>query len=166
MRLRSLITGASLVIISRAVLIRLLLRKFSRDVEKLNAGDHSSLLAAYAEDFVLHFHEGEHRWAGDWVGRAGMGRFLENLVRAGIQGQIREIALSGPPWALTMWVRFDDHADGPGGERIYENRTVLLVRTRWGKVIEQEDFYTDTDRILALDRRLTELGIDAVPKGS
>ncbi len=164
MRCKCLITGATLIIFSRTLFIRLLLHRFGRDVEKLNAGDHSSLLAAYAEDFVLHFHDGEHRWAGDWVGRAGMDRFLENFTRAGIQGEIRQIALSGPLWALTMWVRFDDHADGPDGERIYENRTVLLLRTRWGRVIEQEDFYTDTDRILALDRKLTEFGIEAVPK--
>ena len=46
-----------------------------------------------------------------------------------------------------MWVRFDDHADAPDGTRIYENSTVLVLRTRWGKVVEQHDFYVDTQRI-------------------
>jgi ketosteroid isomerase-like protein len=52
------------------------------------------------------------------------------------------------------------------GGRIYENRTVLVLRTRWGKIVEQEDFYIDTGRLLAFDRKLAELGVDPVPKPS
>ncbi len=61
-----------------------------------------------------------------------------------------------------MMVRFDDYADGPDGARLYENRTVLVLRTRWGKLVEHEDFYVDTARILAFDRKLTELGVAPV----
>jgi ketosteroid isomerase-like protein len=67
---------------------------------------------------------------------------------------------------MTIWARFDDHADGPEGERLYENRTVLVLRTRWGKVVEQEDFYADTGRLTDFDRRLSELGVPAVPPPS
>jgi ketosteroid isomerase-like protein len=98
------------------------------------------------------------------VGRDGVDRFLQNFTAAGIQGKIRQLAVTGPPWAMTFLIRFDDHADGPDGERIYENRTVLVLRTRWGKVVEHEDFYADTGRIAAFDRRLTELGVAAIPK--
>jgi len=94
-----------------------------------------------------------------------MDRFLQNFTAARIEGEIRQIAVSGPPWAMTLWARFDDHADGPDG-RIYENRTVLVLRTRWGKIVEQEDFYIDTGRFLAFDRKLAELGVDPVPKSS
>lgn len=38
---------------------------------------------------------------------------------------------------------------------------VLLVRTRWGHV-EQEDFYEDTERIATLEARLRERGVDPV----
>ena len=164
MRYLSLLLGAALAVGGRVLMTRLLLVKFARDVAKLNAGDHSSLLNAYADDFVLHFNEGEHRWSGDWIGRSGMDRFLQNFTAAGIQGEIREIAVSGPPWSMTLWARFDDHADGPDGTRIYENRTALVLRTRWGKIVEQDDFYADTERIAAADRKLTELGIAPVPK--
>lgn len=164
MRLKSVFAGAALAIAGRALLPQLLLTKFGRDVARLNAGDHSTLLDAYAEDAVLRFNDGEHRWAGDWVGKAGIDRFLQNFTAAKVQGEIRQIALSGPPWALTMWVRFDDHADGPDGTRLYENRTVLVMRTRWGKVVEHEDFYVDTGAIAAFDRKLTDLGVDPVPK--
>jgi ketosteroid isomerase-like protein len=63
-------------------------------------------------------------------------------------------------------VRFDDHADGPDGTRLYENRTVLVLRTRWGKIVEHEDFYVDTGRIAEFDRKLTELGVAPVPKAA
>ena len=57
-----------------------------------------------------------------------------------------------------MWVRFDDHADAPDGTRIYENQTVLVLRTRWGKVVEQHDFYADTAAILTLENALAGAG--------
>jgi hypothetical protein len=62
-----------------------------------------------------------------------------------------------------MMVRFDDHADGPDGTRLYENRTVLVMRTKWGKVVDHEDFYKDTQRIEALESELRRLGVEAVP---
>jgi ketosteroid isomerase-like protein len=164
MKFTSLLGGAALALAARASFPRLLLAKFSRDVGKLNAGDHTALLGAYADDFVLHFAVGPHRWSGDWVGRAGMDRFLQNFTAAGIKGEIQGIATSGPLWALTIWVRFDDRADAPDGTRIYENSTVLILRTRWGKVVEQYDFYADTERLTAFDRELTELGIGGIAK--
>lgn len=163
MKLSNLLAGAALGLAARAALPRLLLLKFAPSVEKLNAGDHKPLLDSYADDFVLHFHDGPHRWRGDWVGKAGMDRFLRNFTAAGVQGEIVGMATSGPLWALTMWVRFDDHADAPDGTRIYENSTVLVLRTRWFKVVEQHDFYVDTQEIVDFDRRLEELGVEAVP---
>jgi ketosteroid isomerase-like protein len=156
--------GAAAAIAARSVFVRVLEKKFASDVGKLNAGDHTALLDAYADDFVLHFNEGPHRWSGEWVGKTGMDRFLRSFTAAGIKGEIREIATSGPPWAMTLWVRFDDHADASDGSRIYENSTVLVLRTKMGKVVEQHDYYTDTGRILEFDRKLTELGIDGVSK--
>lgn len=156
MKLRSMLAGAALALAARATLPRLLMLRFAPSVAKLNAGDHKPLLDAYADDFVLHFNQGPHRWAGDWVGKAGMDTFLRMFTAAGIQGEIKAIATSGPLWALTMWARFDDHADAPDGTRIYENSTVLVLRTRWGKVVEQHDFYFDTGRIVEFERRLAE----------
>ena len=83
-----------------------------------------------------------------------------SFTAARLQGEIRSVALSGPPWALTIWARVDDWADAPDGERIYENRTVLVLRTRWGRIVEQQDYYFDTGRIEAFDRRLGELGVE------
>jgi ketosteroid isomerase-like protein len=163
-KLSNLLAGAALGLGARALLPRLLLLKFKPDVAKLNAGDYKPLLSAYADDFVLHFNEGPHRWSGDWVGKAAFDRFLQNFTAAGLQGEIKSIATSGPLWALTMWVRFDDHADAPDGTRIYENQTVLVLRTRWGKVVEQHDFYFDTGAILTMEEALVERGVPVVPR--
>jgi ketosteroid isomerase-like protein len=164
MKLRPVLAGAALAFGARALLPRVLLLKFSGDVAKLNAGNHATLLGAYADDFVLHFPEGPHRWSGDWVGKAGMDRFLQNFTAAGIQGEIRQIATSGPLWAMTLWARFDDHADAPDGTRLYENSTVLVLRTRWGKIVEQSDFFVDTARLVDFDRKLAGLGVEPVPR--
>ncbi len=163
MKLLNLAAGAALALLARAALPRLLVLRFSGPVARLNAGDHSALLENYAEDFVLHFNEGPHRWSGNWVGKAQMDRFLRNFTGAGLQGEIVSVATSGPLWALTLWVRFDDHADAPDGTRAYENETVLVLRCRWLKVVEQQDFYFDTDRLVELDRKLAERGVEAVP---
>lgn len=150
--------GAFVGLGARALLPRLLRMRFERDVRRLNDGDHASLLTAYADDAVLRFHDGEHRWSGTWVGKPAIDRFLRQFVASRVQGEIRGMALSGPPWAMTIWVRFDDHADAADGTRLYENRAVLVLRTRWGKVVDHEDFYVDTVRIAAFDRALSERG--------
>lgn len=157
-----LAAGAGAAIVARAALARALLTRFRGDVAALNGGDSRPILSAYADDAVLAFAAGDHRWAGHHRGRAALERFFANFVAAGLQGEIRALYMAGPPWRLTLLVRFDDHAVAPDGEELYRNRTVLLVRTRWGRVVEQEDFYEDTGRIAALESRLRARGIDPV----
>ncbi len=164
MKLSNLLAGVALGLAARAAVPRLLLLKFAPSVAKLNAGDYKPLLDNYADDFVLHFNEGPHRWSGDWIGKPAFDAFMRNFIAAGIQGEIKAVATSGPLWALTMWVRFDDHADDPDGTRIYENSTVLVLRTRWFKGVEQHDFYADTARVVEFERRLAERGVEAVPR--
>jgi ketosteroid isomerase-like protein len=154
--------GAGSALGARAALARLVLLKLRRDVRALNAGDHGPVLGGYADDAVLMFNEGDHRWSGVHRGKAAIETFLRNFTGAGLQGEITELLMSGPPWRLTLVARFDDHARDPGGEELYRNRVVLLVRTRWGRIVHHEDFYEDTERIAAFDRRLRELGVAPV----
>jgi ketosteroid isomerase-like protein len=153
--------GAAATIAARPLLVRILLRKFQRDVRALNRGDYRSLLSAFAEDAVLRFNDGEHRWAGEHRGKAAIERFLRDFVAAGIEGEIVELFVAGPPWRMTLLARFDDHAHDPAGAEIYRNRTVLLARTRWGRIVCQEDFFEDSARIAVFERRLVELGVPA-----
>jgi ketosteroid isomerase-like protein len=140
------------------LMTRLLLAKFRRDVARLNAGDHRPLLSAYSDDAVLRFNEGDHRWAGEHRGKAAIETFLREFTGARVQGEIKDLWIAGPPWSIRMVARFDDHADGALGERLYENRTCLVIRTRFGKIVEHEDFYEDTARIPEFERALRSLG--------
>ena len=154
--------GAVAALAARAALTRLLTVKLRRDIAKLSAGDYRPLLNAFADDALLVFNDGDHRWAGEHRGRDAIERFLKDFTRAGIRGELRDVQLSGPPWALTLVARFDDGATGPGGEELYRNRVAIVARTRWGKIVRQDDFFEDTDRIARFDRRLTELGVAPV----
>lgn len=150
--------GAAAVMGMRTLLPRMLAAKFGRDLARLNAGDPSALLAAYADDAVLRFPDGDHRWAGEHRGKPAIAAFLEAFAAAGLRGELVEVWAAGPPWAMTLIARFDDRAHGPDGEQIYRNRVVLVLRTRWGKVVEHEDFFEDTSRIEQLESRLQALG--------
>ena len=160
----SLMAGAGAAIAVRAVLPRLALLKLRRDVRLLNEGDYEPTLAGYADDAVMRFNEGPHRWSGDYRGKAAIERFLREFTAAGLKGEIRDLWIEGPPWAMTLIARFDDRATGPGGEELYSNRVVIVARTRWGKIVEQDDFYVDTARILAFEERLQALGIRPVAR--
>jgi ketosteroid isomerase-like protein len=151
--------GAAVAIVGRAALTRGLLLEFRRDVRALNAGDYRPLLAAFAEESTLRFNDGQHRWAGEHRGKAAIERFLRDFVAAGIEGEITELFVAGPPWHMTLLARFDDHARDPDGAEVYRNRTVLLARARWGRIVLQEDFYEDTRRIEELERSLLERGV-------
>jgi ketosteroid isomerase-like protein len=151
--------GALAAIAARRLLVAGLLLKSRRGVRALNAGDYRPLLASFADDAVLRFNDGAHRWSGEYHGKTAIEGFLRSFVAAGLTGEIGELWIAGAPWRMTLVTRFDDEARAPDGERIYSNSTMLFARTRWGKIVFQQDFYEDTVRIGELDRRLTELGI-------
>jgi ketosteroid isomerase-like protein len=157
---RSILIGAGAAIAGRALVSRLVLLKLRRDVRRLNDGDYGPLLAGYGDDAVLRFNDGPHRWSGEHRGKPAIERFLKNFTSAGLRGELRTIWMAGPPWAITMAARFDDAAVGPDGEELYANRVAMVVRTRWGKIVEHDDFYLDTGRIVAFEEKLRALGIE------
>jgi ketosteroid isomerase-like protein len=159
---RGFLLGIAAAAGGRALLHRVLLWQFARNVASLNAGDYRPLLANYAQDAVLHFNDGEHRWAGEHRGKDAIERFLQEFVGAGLQGELKGLWISGPPWALTIAARFDDQATAADGQPLYANRVAMVIRTRWGRIVEHEDFYEDTGRILALERALSERGVQPV----
>lgn len=153
------LAGAAAAIAARAAFTRALLFKLRRDVARLNAGDYRPLLNGFADDAVLVFNDGDHRWAGEHRGKAEIERFLKDFTAAGLHGELSNLHIAGPPWAFSVMLRFDDEATGPGGEQLYRNRVAMLIHTRWGRIVRQQDFYEDSGRIERLERRLTELGV-------
>ena len=151
---RGFLLGAAGAILARTGLRRAMLIKLRRDLAALNAGDYHPLLASFADEAVLVFTAGTHRWAGQHHGRASIEAFLQDFVAAGLHGDFRDLLIGGPPWKMRAAVRFDDHAEDPTGTRVYDNRTVLYVTFRWAKVVRQEDFFADTSRIEAFEQHL------------
>ena len=135
-----------------------------RNIARLNAGDYGPVLAMFSDDVEFSF-PGDNSWADEFRpvqrgrhahvthrGKAEMERFLQRYVDAGLQMEIEDILVNGPPWHTRAAVRAHDWSPGESGDR-YQNRAVMFVTARWGKLIAQED-YEDTERATAFDRVL------------
>jgi ketosteroid isomerase-like protein len=145
-----------------------------RNLRRLNQGDYGPALAMYAPDATLTF-PGDNSWAREFRppepgrqpfatlrGRAEIESFLSRYVGQGIQMEVEDILVNGPPWNARAAVVAHDwipgRPDQPGldgelGHDRYNNRAVLFVRTRWGKIVAHEDF-EDSERAAAYDALL------------
>ena len=63
---------------------------------------------------------------------------------------IEDILVNGPPWNIRVAVRAHVWAAAPDASDAYDNRAVLMMNTRWGRILRQED-YEDTQRAAAFD---------------
>jgi ketosteroid isomerase-like protein len=66
---------------------------------------------------------------------------------------VDDILVNGPPLPMRAAARVHHWAPGPDGQDRYNNRAVLFVSARWGKIRDRED-YEDTVRVAAFDRPL------------
>ena len=144
-----------------------------RSIRALNEGQYGPTLAVFADDATLTF-PGANSWARQHrepqTGRSpfpthrGKGEietFLQRYVSHGVQMEVEDILVNGPPWNTRVAVRVHDWipnghggpSDGDGDDA-YANRAVLMARLSWGKIRDQED-YEDTERVAAYDRVLT-----------
>ena len=134
-----------------------------RSIRALNAGDYGPTLAVFAEDATLTF-PGDNSWSRQFRapepgraaypthrGRAEIEAFLRRYVYHGIQMEVDDILVNGPPWNTRVAVRVRDWIPTDEGDA-YANRAVLMARLSWGKIREQED-YEDSERVAAFDRR-------------
>ena len=136
-----------------------------RNIARLNAGDYGPALAMYTDDATLTF-PGDNTWATmfrrhergrDAIpthrGRVEIEAFLRRYTEHGIQMVVDDILVNGPPWRARAAVRCHDWIPADDGGDAYDNRAVMWVRTRWGRIVEHED-YEDTQRTTAYDDRL------------
>jgi hypothetical protein len=83
-----------------------------RNIARANAGDYRPALAMFSDDLEFSF-PGDNSWADEFRplrrgrqvhvthrGKAEMERFLQRYVAAGIQMEIEDILVNGPPWNL------------------------------------------------------------------
>lgn len=123
-----------------------------RNASAFLAGDPGPLLKMYADDAVLEF-PGESTWGPEYRGKAEIEGFLRRFLASGLTGSIGQVWVSGPPWATRIAAEFDDWAHDEHGTKVYENRSVLVLQTRFGKVV-RERVYEDTQKVAAFDAYL------------
>lgn len=132
-------------------------------IRKLNSGDYSLLLRMAHPDFELAF-PGQNSWA-TMFRQQDCGRdrhathrgideataFAERFVDEGVQFQIEDILVNGPPWNTRIGVRLHSFVgDTDGGADTYNNRALLFLEVKWGRLVRWED-YEDTERVAAWD---------------
>ena len=131
--------------------VRALLRRNATAL--LDGRNPGPLLKMYANDAVLEF-PGESSWGPEYRGKAEIEGFLRRFLAAGLTGSIGHVFVSGPPWATRIAAEFDDWAlDDSGVRKVYENRSVIVLQTRFGKVVS-ERVYEDTQKVAAFDELL------------
>jgi ketosteroid isomerase-like protein len=123
----------------------------TRNLDALNRGDVGPTLRMEAPDVHFRF-PGTSSWAIDTTGRDHVETWLHRLVAIGLQHEMDEIVVGGPPWRMTVVGRGRDHVDAPEG-RVYENRYVIWATTRWG-LIRDYEVYEDTEAASAFDSYL------------
>jgi hypothetical protein len=131
------------------------MRLLLRNMRALNAGDIGPTLRMEGTDVHFRF-PGSSSFSADLHGRERVGEWLQRMVDTGITHQYDELVMSGPPWRMTICLRGHDWLDGPGGQRVYENRYVIWGSSAWGKLRDYE-VYEDTERTTELDRYLERL---------
>jgi ketosteroid isomerase-like protein len=124
----------------------------TRAMARNRKGDISLTLALDAPDVTLTF-PGDNSWSGTFRGKAAVRRWLERLVRVGVQTIPDEVVAVGPPWNTTLCIRGHDYLRSPEGETVYENRFVIWGKLKWGRLREYE-VYEDTQKAGALDEWL------------
>jgi ketosteroid isomerase-like protein len=134
-----------------------------RGVNRLNAGDPGVLLRMASNDVELAF-PGDNTWSTMYRpvekgrrrhvthrGRDECRAFAERFVTEGVQLQIEDILVNGPPWNLRVAIRAHDFRNSPQtGRDDYNNRVVAFLEMRWARIIRWED-YEDTERVAAWD---------------
>ena len=136
-------------------------------IKQLNQGDYGLMLKMAHPDFELAF-PGQNSWATMFrpqdTGRqrhvthrgiAEASAFAERFVAEGIQFRIEDILVNGPPWNTRIAVRAHNFiADSESGRDEYNNRVLLFLELRWGRLVRWED-YEDTERVAVWDARRT-----------
>jgi ketosteroid isomerase-like protein len=123
-----------------------------RNLGRLWAGDPTPLLATYADDVHFVF-PGRSSWAADLRGRDEVERWLQRFVRVGLQFEVHEILVAGPPWNTTVCLWFTDRRTAPDGEIVYDNRGTIMTKIAWGKVTYYE-VNEDTQKVDEFDEWL------------
>ena len=91
--------------------------------------------------------------------------FAERFVAEGVQFDVEDILVNGPPWRTRVAVRTKVFAPAPDGPDRYTNRAVAFIEVRWGRILRWED-YEDSERVAAWGPHQGALGVNRLRLGS
>lgn len=132
-------------------------------IGRLNEGDASLLLRLAHPDAFIAF-PGHNSWAemfrpinkgrSQHVTHRGLDEcqaFAQRFADEGVQFEIEDILVNGPPWNTRIALRVASFIPGVDGQPDpYNNRAIALLEVRWGRLVAWED-YEDTERVAAWD---------------
>ncbi len=165
-----------MIVLERSIMyktaIRALLR---RGIEQLNNGDFTTLLTMASPDFAMVF-PGDNSWATMFrpvqggrqphVTHRGIEEgtaFAQRFVDEGVQFEVEDILVNGPPWNTRIALRVQSFVPGfDGADDEYANRAIALLTVKWGKLVGWED-YEATQRVAAWDDRRSTSTPSAAP---
>jgi ketosteroid isomerase-like protein len=116
------------------------------------AGRDRLMMMATAADVTFTF-PGTSLFAANLAGRESLREWLARFTAVSPRFDIRDVAVSGPPWNMTVAVRFHDAIGAD-----YENEGVEWLRIRWGRVHSLEVFL-DTERVSSWEARHPDFAV-------
>jgi ketosteroid isomerase-like protein len=127
--------------------------------EALGRGDWDVVLAGLA-DHVDHVFPGEHPLGGTRHSRDAVRSWFERLGRLfpGHEFELERVISSGPPWDMTLVVRWTARLTPASGPP-YENQGTHWIRVRRGRVTHFHA-YLDTQRIAEACSEMAAAGIE------
>lgn len=140
-----------------------------RNIARLNEGDYGPALAMFGPRSELAF-PGSSSWSDMFrpiakgrdahvthIGRDEVEAFMKRYVDTKIHMEVDDVLVNGWPWNTRIAVRVHHWVEGPDGTDIYNNRAILFIDSKWGRVVRQED-YEDTERVAEFDALSTVIG--------
>jgi ketosteroid isomerase-like protein len=140
-----------------------------RGLQAISAGDPSVLIKMATTTCELAF-PGDNSWAAmcrpvvkgrlPHVTHRGIEEcraFADRFVAEGVQFEVEDILVNGPPWRTRVAVRAQTFVPSTQGPDRYNNRAVAFIELRWGRIVRWED-YEDCERVAEWDRSKGTVG--------
>jgi len=89
---------------------------------------------------------GRISFSGEYHGREAIAEWFELFEPLHLTFALHDMALSGPPWKMNLFIRFTARQLADDGTVTHENSGVIHDRVRWGKIVYHE-CTEDTQRL-------------------
>jgi len=112
---------------------------------KLNGQDLDGLMATFTPDALFSF-PGDHELPGDYRGSEQIRAFFLRLFEwfPNLQFEVGDVAVSGPPWRMRLFVRYHDTASRDGVT--WSGWGTQYAWVRWGR-LERDYIANDTGAV-------------------